>query len=394
MEHLKYVEIELMKQSENSTVYLIREKGGKFFVRKVMKGQYPVYLTIRDCPHPCLPRIYDVAITEETTTVIEEYVEGRSLDGIKLSGKQFKSVVKDLCSVLEFLHGKGIIHRDIKPSNIIYTESGHICLIDFDAAREPKENREQDTRLLGTRGYAPPEQYGFSQTDVRTDIYSLGVTLKQILKDGFQKQWYKRRLQKCTELDPNKRYQSIRQVKRAFFHMGRSILTGFVALVAVMFFGFCLQKSNTVISQVPNMTAAERYSNQVLWKDYPVRDYLGGYIDDVMEEIDASCDEFTEGGDENICVYREIGIIFCFDERRKIYRIVTDPAFCTYNGESLNVNRDKVLEILGDPFMMGWTEWNLEDVPDEYFVDYYNGKEGIRFYMPSPEKAATELFID
>ena len=46
------------------------------------------------------------------------------------------------------------------------------------------------------------------------------------------------------------------------------------------------------------------------------------------------------------------------------------------------------------PFMMGWTEWNLEDVPDEYFVDYYNGKEGIRFYMPSPEKAATELFID
>lgn len=394
MEHLEYEEIELMKQSENSTVYLIREKGGKFFVRKVMKGQHPVYLTMQDCPHPCLPRIYDVDITGETTTVIKEYIEGRSLDGIKLSGKQFKSVVRDLCSVLELLHGKGIIHRDIKPSNIIYTESGHICLIDFDAAREPKEDREQDTRLLGTRGYAPPEQYGFSQTDVRTDIYSLGMTLKQILQDGFQKQRYKRRLKKCTELDPNKRYQSIRQVKRAFFHTGRNILIGLAAFAAVILFGFCFQKRNTVISSVSDMTAAERYPEQILWEDHPIRDYLGRYIDDVMEETDASCDEFTEGGNENVCAYREIGIIFCFDERRKIYSIVADPALCTYNGESLNVNRDKILEILGDPFIMGWTEWGLEDVPNEYYVDYYNGEEGIRFYLPSPEEPATELYID
>ena len=117
------------------------------------------------------------------------------------------------------------------------------------------------------------------------------------------------------------------------------------------------------------MAAAERYPNQILWNDYPVHEYLGKYIDDIMEEMDASCDEFTEDGDEIICAYREIGIIFYFDNRRRIYRIVTDPALCTYNGESLNVNRDKILEILGTPFMMGWTEWGLEDVPDEYFVD-------------------------
>ena len=352
-------------------------------------------MTLQSCHHPCLPQVYDVSIAEETTTIIEEYIEGQSLGRIKLSGKQFKGVVRDLCSVLEYLHGRGIIHRDIKPSNIICTESGHICLIDFDAAREPKENREQDTRLLGTRGYAPPEQYGFSQTDVRTDIYSLGVTLKQILQNSFQKLWYKRRLQKCTELDPNKRYQSIQQVKRAFFHTERNILAGFAVIAAAMFFGCYLQKSNTdLISSTPDMAAAERYPNQVLWKDYPVNDYLGRYIDEIMEETDAYCDEFTEDSDENICAYREIGIIFCFDDKRKIYRIVTDPALCTYNGESLNVNRDKILEILGTPFMMGWTKWESEDVPDEYFVDYYNGEEGIRFYMPSPEKAATELFID
>lgn len=395
MDDLEYEEIELMKQSENGMVYLVREKEtGKFFVRKVMKGHHPVYLTLQDCPHPCLPKIYEVVITEETTTIIEEYIEGLSLGGVNLSGKQFTGVVRDLCLVLEFLHGKGIIHRDIKPSNIIYTESGHICLIDFDAAREPKENREQDTRLLGTRGYAPPEQYGFSQTDVRTDIYSLGITLEQILQDRFQRLRYKRRLRKCTELDPNKRYQSIRQVKRAFFHTERNILTGFAVFAAAVFISCYLQKSNTAFSPAPEMTAAERYPNQILWKDYPVNDYLGRYIDDVMEEMDASCDELIEGSDENICAYREIGIIFCFDDRKKIYGVVIDPALCTYNGESLNVNRDKILEILGDPFMMGWTQWGTEDAPDEYFIDYYDGKEGIRFYMPSPEEAATALHID
>ena len=395
MGNVEYEEIELMKQSENGMVHLVREKETeKFFVRKVMKGHHPVYLTLQDCPHPCLPKIYEVIITEETTTIIEEYIEGRSLGGINLSGKQFTGVVRDLCLVLEFLHGKGIIHRDIKPSNIIYTESGHICLIDFDAAREPKENREQDTRLLGTRGYAPPEQYGFSQTDVRTDIYSLGVTLEQILQDGFQRLRYKRRLRKCTELDPNKRYQSIRQVKRAFFHTERNILIGFAVFAAAVFFSCYLQKSNTAFPPNIEMTAAERYPNQILWKGYPINDYLGRYIDDVMEETGASCDELIEGSDENICAYREIGIIFCFDDRRKIYRIVIDPALCTYNGESLNVNRDKILEILGDPFMMGWTQWGTEDAPDEYFIDYYDGKEGIRFYMPSPEEAATDLYID
>ena len=84
--------------------------------------------------------------------------------------------------------------------------------------------------------------------------------------------------------------------------------------MAVVFFRCYLQKSNTANSPASNMTAAERYPNQILWKDYPVNDYLGRYIDDIMEEMDASCDELTEGSDENICAYREIGIIFCFDD--------------------------------------------------------------------------------
>ena len=89
--------------------------------------------------------------------------------------------MEELCEVLVFLHGYGIIHRDIKPSNLLLAPDGHIRLIDFDAAREGKPSADNDTRLLGTRGYAPPEQYGFAQTDSRADIYAAGVTMKQLL---------------------------------------------------------------------------------------------------------------------------------------------------------------------------------------------------------------------
>lgn len=158
---MEYEEVRLIKQSEKSTVQLVREKGGEqIFVRKTLAVQHPIYQMLQNCSHPCLPKIYEVIVSEDSTIVIEEYIEEQLSDAEELSEKQFLHVVRELCSVLEFLHGKGIIHRDIKPSNILLTKGGHVYLIDFDAARMPKEELEQDTRLLGTRGFAPPEQYG------------------------------------------------------------------------------------------------------------------------------------------------------------------------------------------------------------------------------------------
>ena len=160
---MEYEELRLIKQSEKNTVHLVREKAGnQIFIRKILKGQHNIYLTLQNCQHPYLPKLYEVAMSDDTTTLIEEYVEGQSLGSAELSEKQLLSAVRELCFVLEFLHGKGIIHRDIKPSNIILAKDGHIRLIDFDAARMLKDGLEQDTKLLGTRGYAPPEQYGFA----------------------------------------------------------------------------------------------------------------------------------------------------------------------------------------------------------------------------------------
>lgn len=229
---MEYEEIKLIKQSEKSIVHLVREKDGKqSFIRKILKGQHPIYQTLQSCQHPYLPKLYEVVMSDSSTMLIEEYIEGQSLGSAELSEKQLLGAVRELCSVLEFLHGKDIIHRDIKPSNIILAKDGHIRLIDFDAARMPKEDLEQDTNLLGTRGYAPPEQYGFAQTDARADIYALGITLKQLLGDKAQKPYYRRIIQRCTNLNPDKRYQSARQVKRAFFFGKNSVLYGFAALL-------------------------------------------------------------------------------------------------------------------------------------------------------------------
>lgn len=223
MEKIAYEEIKLLKQSKKSAIYLVHADGQKY-IRKVLAGSHPVYEVLRDNPHPGLPRLLEVAVSQDSTTVLEEYIEGQPLGTAGLSKKQFSTVVRELCSVLTFLHGMGIIHRDIKPSNILLTEKGHIRLIDFDIARMHRADLEQDTRQLGTRGFASPEQYGFAQTDERTDIYALGMTLKLLLTKKNQKPHYQRVLQRCTNLDPDKRYRSMEQFRRAFFPGRRNLL--------------------------------------------------------------------------------------------------------------------------------------------------------------------------
>lgn len=204
---------------------LVRENDGEqVFVQKILKGRHEIYTELLNCPHPYLPKLYEVVVSEDVTTIIEEYIEGQPLGCEELSEKQLLCAIRELCSVLDFLHGRGVIHRDIKPSNLILAKDGHIRLIDFDAARMGKGalEQEQDTRLLGTRGYAPPEQYGFAQTDTRADIYSLGVTIKQLLGAKAERYCYKKIIKKCTDLNPDRRYQSVKQVQRAFAFPYRS----------------------------------------------------------------------------------------------------------------------------------------------------------------------------
>lgn len=138
-------------------VYLVYDaEHHRMAVEKRLQGNFRIYEQLQALPHLYLPKLYAVSYTEDETIVWEEYITGKSLEQIPATEKQVTKWLFELCDVLRFLHQHHILHRDIKPSNLLLGSDGHIRLIDFDAAREEKEQAEMDTRLLGTRGYAPP----------------------------------------------------------------------------------------------------------------------------------------------------------------------------------------------------------------------------------------------
>lgn len=138
--------------------------------------------------HPALPSIIDIEYDDDNIYIVEDYIDGISLDKQLKTQNSFEEQTvinwaKQLCEILTYLHSQSppIIYRDMKPSNIIINPDGKVKVIDFGIAREYKSSSQSDTSYVGTRGYAAPEQYGTSQTDARTDIYSLGVTLYHML---------------------------------------------------------------------------------------------------------------------------------------------------------------------------------------------------------------------
>ncbi|MGN0679020.1 MAG: serine/threonine-protein kinase [Oscillospiraceae bacterium] len=147
--------------------------------------------------------------------LITEYADGFSLSSRRIPPKEVFRVALELCDALSALHEKNVIHRDVKPSNIIMCNDGHIKLIDFDTARLKKITSDKDTRFIGTDGFAPPEQYGFMQTDERSDIYSFGVTIKLLLEEDYAHCPYKRVIEKCIRFNPEQRFSSIKAVKTA-----------------------------------------------------------------------------------------------------------------------------------------------------------------------------------
>ncbi len=138
--------------------------------------------------HPALPRIIDIMEKDGMLVLVMDYVKGENLAALlKRAGPFSEEIVREwmyrLAAVLEYLHRQDppIIYRDMKPANVIRKPDGSLILLDLGIAREYKHDREQDTEALGTKGYAPPEQYGSAQTDIRSDIYSLGMTAAELL---------------------------------------------------------------------------------------------------------------------------------------------------------------------------------------------------------------------
>ena len=229
-----YKVIKEIERDENSTIELLEDENGKYHIKRTIKGRSDVYLALKELKHSYLPETEIAEFDGENTVVTEEYIYS-SGDLSTLKGEQnITAAFCELCDVLDFIHSHGIIHRDIKPSNILISDDGHIRLIDFDASRQHKDGASNDTRYLGTRGYAPPEQFGFSQTDLTADIYSLGVTMKAVMGSLADKPKYKRIIRKCTEFDPSNRYKSASAVKRSIILAGTHAVYIAAVLVAAV----------------------------------------------------------------------------------------------------------------------------------------------------------------
>ena len=215
----EYDTLRVLKQSPRGTVSVVRhKKSGTRYVFRRYSGSGEVYRRLLPvlCPH--LPQIMEAAEQDGQTAVLEEYVQGDTLAellmGARLTEREARQVTMQLCQALHVLHSMGAVHRDVKPENVILRGSDAV-LIDFDAARIYKDESESDTQVLGTTGFAAPEQYGIFQSDERTDIFSLGVLLNIMLTGKHPSREMAvgkmgRIVRKCTMTSPEQRYQSAR----------------------------------------------------------------------------------------------------------------------------------------------------------------------------------------
>src|SRR5215469_2839316 len=146
--------------------------------------------TLQRLRHPNLPRVYESFSEHSRHYLVMDFIDGTTLEQHQQSRSngplpetEVLRWAEQIASVLGYLHSQRppIIFRDLKPSNIMLTSAGQIKLIDFGIARVFAPGRTRDTQVLGTPGFAPPEQYGKAQTDARADVYSFGCTLYQLL---------------------------------------------------------------------------------------------------------------------------------------------------------------------------------------------------------------------
>ena len=249
-------------------VYLVRDRSGRPAVVKLqptgredtLRTEYDLLLKLH---HPQIPRPLAYLEREGIEYLIREYAERISLaEWVEAQGpltpRQVQEVTISLCEVLDYLHSQNppVICRDVKPQNVIMDASGRCCLIDLGAARCYRPEQQEDTVFLGTRMTAPPEQFGYQQTDKRSDVYSLGMLMRFLLSGNYDlppkrpgQRHLVRVIKRCTAFAPENRYSSVRGVYRALKYrwLRRSAAVAACAVCLALLFIFLLPPAEATV---------------------------------------------------------------------------------------------------------------------------------------------------
>ncbi len=208
-------------------VYLVKNVfDNKLYIKKIMEVyDEEVFNYLSKVNVKGIPNIKETTKDNNHLIVFEEYIDGETLEDLLDQGHKFskEEIIKisiSLCDTLDSLNNLvPIVHRDIKPSNIIKKNNAYY-LIDFNAAKIIKEET-RDTILLGTQGYAAPEQYGFASSNIQTDIYAIGILIEELSDNNMDKTLLSV-VEICTKLDPENRYQTFKALKKALVQASKN----------------------------------------------------------------------------------------------------------------------------------------------------------------------------
>lgn len=231
---------ECLKESEDSSTFLVKEtvtgilcvlKWGRNRQAEFLRNEMEIMEKMADRKLSGVPKAYRIFEENGEVYLVREYIEGMSLAQMVLqkggiSEAEICRISRKICQTAEQFQNpdEPMIHRDIKPENIVVTPGGEVVFIDFGTMRSYKKDGSRDTFVVGTRGTAAPEQYGYIQTDQRTDVYAIGQTMLYMVSESYEKNQLsecavsrrmKKIIEKACSFEPDKRYGDAAQLRRA-----------------------------------------------------------------------------------------------------------------------------------------------------------------------------------
>ena len=231
---------ECLKESEDSSTFLVKEtatgilcvlKWGRNRQTEFLRNEMEIMKKMADRKLSGIPKAYRIFEENGEVYLVREYIEGMSLAQMVLqkggiSEAEICRISRKICQTAEQFQNPNepMIHRDIKPENIVVTPGGEVVFIDFGTMRSYKKDGSRDTFVVGTRGTAAPEQYGYIQTDQRTDVYAIGQTMLYMVSESYEmnqlsecavSRRMKKIIEKACSFEPDKRYGDAAQLRRA-----------------------------------------------------------------------------------------------------------------------------------------------------------------------------------